>query len=59
MFKKIAILSLLTPFSVFAALPPTVSSAISSAQADGIELGGLMLALAVAVGVIFWLKRKV
>lgn len=43
----------------WAALPAGVSTAVSGAQADGIELGGLMLGLAVAVGVIFWLKRKV
>lgn len=41
-----------------AALPPGVTDAVSTAQADGVELGGLLLALAVAVGVIFWLKRK-
>jgi len=43
----------------WAALPAGVTSAVTSAQADGIELGGLMLGLAVAVGVVFWLKRKV
>lgn len=59
MFKKIAILATLSPLSAFAALPAGVSTAVSTAQADGIELGGLMLGLAVAVGVIFWLKRKV
>lgn len=45
--------------SSYAALPAGVASAVSEAQADGTELGGLMLAMAVAVGVIFWLKRKV
>lgn len=43
----------------FAALPAGVTAAVAEAQTDGIELGGLMLGLAVAVGVIFWLKRKV
>lgn len=42
-----------------AALPTGVSAAVTEAQSDGVELGGLMLGLAVAVGVIFWLKRKV
>lgn len=42
-----------------AALPDGVATAVSTAQADGIELGGMLLALAVAVGVIFWLKRRV
>lgn len=42
-----------------AALPTGVTTAVADAQADGIELGGLMLGLAVAVGVVFWLKRKV
>lgn len=42
-----------------AALPAGVTTAVSEAQGDGIELGGLMLAMAVAVGVVFWLKRKV
>ena len=48
----------LTTTSAFAALPAGVTAAITSAQADGIELGGLMLGMAVAVGVMFWLKRK-
>lgn len=42
-----------------AALPDGVSTAVSTAQADGIELGGMLLGLAVAVGVIFWLRRRV
>lgn len=60
MFKNLSIGTLLTLVAVQAqaALPAGVTSAVSSAQADGIELGGLMLGLAVAVGVIFWLKRK-
>lgn len=42
-----------------AALPAGVTAAIDEATTDGVALGGAMLALAVAVGVIFWLKRKV
>lgn len=59
--KKIGLGGLILTVSQLAnaALPAGVSSAVTSAQADGIELGGLMLAMAVAVGVIFWLKRKV
>jgi hypothetical protein len=45
--------------SAWAALPAGVSAAVTEAQGDGVELGGMMLAMAVAVGVIFWLKRKV
>jgi hypothetical protein len=66
MFKKIlgyvlAPLAAMLGFvsSAFAALPAGVTSAIDEATTDGVTLGGLMLALAVAVGVIFWLKRKV
>jgi len=66
MFKKIlgyvlAPLAVMLGFvsSAFAALPAGVTAAITEATDDGVTLGGLMLALAVAVGVIFWLKRKV
>jgi hypothetical protein len=66
MFKKLASivllgLSITLGFisSSYAALPAGVSAAVTEAQGDGVELGGLMLAMAVAVGVIFWLKRKV
>jgi hypothetical protein len=66
MLKKIASivllgLSLTLGFisSSYAELPAGVTSAVSEAQADGVTLGGLMLGMAVAVGVIFWLKRKV
>jgi len=66
MFKKIlgyvlAPLALMFGFvqQVLAALPAGVTAAIDEATTDGVTLGGLMLALAVAVGVIFWLKRKV
>ena len=49
----------LSAAQAFAAVPAGVAAAVTGAQADGIELGGLILGLAVAVGVIFWLKRKV
>lgn len=42
----------------FAALPAAVPAAIAEAQTDGVELAGLLLGMAVAVGVILWLKRK-
>lgn len=66
MFKKLiasvmfcASLALGFATSAHAALPAGVTAAITEATTDGVSLGGLMLALAVAVGVIFWLKRKV
>ena len=61
MFKNLSLATILTLAAIQAqaALPSGVSTAVSSAQTDGVELGGLMLGLAVAVGVIFWLKRKV
>ena len=43
----------------YAAIPVAVQTAIDGAQADGISLGYSMLGMAVAVGVVFWLKRKV
>jgi hypothetical protein len=66
MFKKIlgyvlAPISAMLGFvpSAFAALPSGVADAVATATADGVELGGLLLGMAVIVGVIFWLKRKV
>ena len=61
MFKNLSLASILALAAIQAqaALPAGVTTAVSGAQTDGIELGGLMLGLAVAVGVIFWLKRKV
>lgn len=44
--------------SAMAALPTEVTTAITTAQADGSELGYALLGMAVVVGVIFWLKRK-
>ncbi len=41
-----------------AALPTEIGTAVATAQADGQELGYLLLGMAVVVGVIFWLKRK-
>lgn len=58
--NKILIGSTLGLVSVqaFAALPASVTTAISDAQADGQTLGYAYLVMAVVVGVIFWLKRK-
>ncbi|HEY9746564.1 MAG TPA: major capsid protein [Oculatellaceae cyanobacterium] len=44
--------------SAAAALPTEIGTAIQTAQADGQELGYLLLGMAVVVGVIFWLKRR-
>jgi len=44
--------------SAAAALPEEIGTAVATAQADGQELGYLLLGMAVVVGVIFWLKRK-
>lgn len=44
--------------SAAAALPTEIGTAVATAQADGQELGYLLLGMAVVVGVIFWLKRK-
>jgi hypothetical protein len=44
--------------SAFAALPEGIATSVSTAQADGVELGYLLLGMAVVVGVVFWLKRK-
>jgi len=41
-----------------AALPAGVTDAITTAETDGVTLGGLYLGMAVTVGVLFWLKRK-
>lgn len=56
----IGLFALISSFigTAYAALPADVATAISAAKADGIELAGLLLSLAVAVGVILWLKRK-
>jgi len=43
----------------YAALPAGVTAAITEAQTDGETLGYAYLSMAVVVGVIFWLKRKV
>ena len=48
----------LTTVSAFAALPAGVTDAITAATADGKDLAFALLGLAVAVGVVFWLKRK-
>lgn len=42
----------------FAALPASVATDVTAAKADGSELGYLLLGMAVAVGIILWLKRK-
>jgi len=59
MLKKLSgALVALAPMSAFAALPADVTSAIGDATADGSSLAWALLGLAVAVGVLFWLKRK-
>jgi len=56
--KKLFAVVALTPLSAFAALPASVTSAITDAQADGETLGYAMLVMAIIVGLVFWLKRK-
>lgn len=48
-----------TSLNAMAELPAAVGTAVTTAQTDGQELGYLMLGMAVVVGVVFWLKRKV
>lgn len=52
-------LASMTAVSAYAALPAAATTAIAEGQADGIELGGALLGMGIAVGVVFWLKRKV
>lgn len=42
----------------YAALPTSVTTAITDAQADGLALGYALLAMAIIVGLVFWLKSK-
>lgn len=56
--KKILAVVALSPLSAFAALPVSVTAAITDAQADGETLGYAMLVMAIIVGLVFWLKRK-
>ncbi|OIQ91151.1 hypothetical protein GALL_269480 [mine drainage metagenome] len=65
MFKKILgyVLAPITALLVMvgsaqAALPAGVTTAIDTATTDGTTLGYAFLAMAVVVGVIFWLKGK-
>lgn len=59
MLKKIAgAVVAVAPLSAFAALPIEVTTAISGAQADGTTLAWSLVALAVVVGVVMYLKRK-
>ncbi|GAB7562830.1 hypothetical protein LG202_08690 [Methylobacillus methanolivorans] len=59
MLKKIgSVVVALAPMSAFAALPENIGTSVAAAQADGQELGYLLLGMAVVVGVVFWLKRK-
>lgn len=58
MKSAIATFGMLAVNSAMAALPASIGTAVSDATADGVELGWLMVGLAVVVGVIFYLKRK-
>jgi len=59
MLKKVgALVVSLSPLSVFAAIPTTVTTAISAAQADGETLGYALLVMAIVVALVFWLKSK-
>lgn len=48
----------LTSFSALAAIPASVTTAITDAQADGTTLGYALLAMAIIVSLVFWLKSK-
>ena len=60
--KKIALAGLalvgLVSTQVYAAIPATVTSAISTAQTDGETLGYALLVMAIVVSLVFWLKSK-
>lgn len=50
----------ITTFSVsaFAAVPAAVTTAIDEGAADGKTIAYALLTMAVAVGVVMWIKRK-
>lgn len=42
-----------------AALPADVTTALAAAKADIIEVGAIVIGLAVAVAAIFWVKKPI
>ncbi len=42
-----------------AALPASVTTDLATAKADIIEVGAIIIALAVAVAAIFWVKKPI
>lgn len=57
--QKLALLASLSavPAVSFAALPVGVSTAITDAQADVTEAGGLILIVAAVIAGVFWVRR--
>jgi len=45
--------------SVFAALPASVTTDLAAAKADIVEVGTIVIGLAVAVAAIFWVKKPI
>jgi len=43
--------------SAYAALPPEATAATGDAKADGMELGGLIIGVLIAIAAFKWLRR--
>ncbi|HQU98911.1 MAG TPA: major capsid protein [Nitrosomonas sp.] len=61
---KVAVGSVITGLmiasgSVFAALPASVTTDLVAAKADIVEVGTIVIGLAVAVAAIFWVKKPI
>ncbi len=68
MFKKVKVIlaSIMAAFvmtvavpvtQVMAAVPAAVSTALTDAKTDSLEVGGLVLVIAIAVGALLWMRR--
>lgn len=60
--QKLALLAAISaasavPATVMAALPAGVTTAITDAQADVTEAGGLILIVAAVIAGVFWIRR--
>jgi len=59
MFKKIALgLASFSPLAVFAAVPVSVSTAISATQTDAVTVAGLMIGVVAAVLVFKYIRGQ-
>jgi hypothetical protein len=56
--QRLAALASLTTANAMAAVPEAVTAAITDGTADGKTLAFALLAFAVAIGVIMYIKRK-